>query len=557
MIRPIESQLKLAEKIDSLYKNGVKNIVLEAPTGNGKSGIAWFTHEQTKLKACVLSHQKILQNQYHELLKTKIDFTTFKGKNNYICAKYPKLTADIAPCSYSPNFYCNLKRNGACEYYRLKGLSVGCDFLNTNYQLMLSFYDVQVMFDFYKQLYIFDECHNLYDLYTDYRTVRISKLDEKTLLKEKELAEEFEIDDLFSVTTNALDYYKKLQKRLPKITESDIHNILLEISGFKSETNLILADYISKNYKELIETQKIKKIGIYSNFERKSCCKYSNLLDNWEYIENNFVVEKDEGDNFELKIIPLKIGKLFLNDSSNWSDKRLFMSSTIFGAERFIDELGLKNEKYEFISLDTKFPLENRPIYSIPVINLNNKILYDNNSNILTSYFDTIYDIVKEHSEKKESGIIFVPSYKLMNLLLKNLNSKFKKLDIELLYNEDSENRDVIINKFKQNNGKVKLLISPSFFEGVNFNDDYSRYQIIAKVPFKNLASKYVKTRLDMDMIWYNLESAKLIVQACGRSIRSENDYAITYILDGNWKRVFNSCKKYIPAWFNNAVKFI
>ena len=91
----------------------------------------------------------------------------------------------------------------------------------------------------------------------------------------------------------------------------------------------------------------------------------------------------------------------------------------------------------------------------------------------------------------------------------------------------------------------------------MNFNDDFSRYQIIAKVPFKNLASKYVKVRLERDSTWYNLESAKLIVQACGRSIRNENDYAVTYILDGNWIRVFNTCKSFIPKWFNDAVEII
>ena len=452
MIRPIESQLKLAEKIDSLYKKGIKNIVLEAPTGNGKSGIAWFTHKITKMKACVLSHQKILQDQYHDLLRNEVDFCTLKGKNNYTCDLYPKYLADTAPCSYSMGFFCPKRRTGECEYYRTKSLAEGADFLNTNYQLVMSFYDADpALFPFKKSLYIYDECHNLHDMYTDYRTIRIGKTDLKAYDRLKELGDDYEIDELVQTCTNAKKFYEKIFNNISKINEENGLDYIKQAFEYKEMTKTILSDYINENYKELIETMQLKKFGGYCNYERKCLCKFSNLMDNWEYVVNddNFVIEKDEGENFEIKLIPLKIGHMFKKDSSEWSKNKLFMSSTIFGARRFINELGLGNEPFEFISLDSKFPLENRPVYSIPLVNLNNKILYDENNNkILDNYYKTIYDIVEQHTQKNESGLIFVPSYKLMNLLIKNIGNDVKKLNVELLYNEDSGNRELIINKF-------------------------------------------------------------------------------------------------------------
>jgi len=45
------------------------------------------------------------------------------------------------------------------------------------------------------------------------------------------------------------------------------------------------------------------------------------------------------------------------------------------------------------------------------------------------------------------------------------------------------------------------------------------------------------------------------LIQGCGRSIRHENDYALTYVLDANasslMKRTWNS----VPAWFREVIR--
>ena len=124
-----------------------------------------------------------------------------------------------------------------------------------------------------------------------------------------------------------------------------------------------------------------------------------------------------------------------------------------------------------------------------------------------------------------------------------------------MLANTSGADRDEILNTFRDERiKKPKILISPSFFEGVNFENDYSRFQIISKVPFLSLGSKYVKTKMQLDQTWYSVSAIKNIVQASGRSVRNENDYAITYILDSNFNRVFGAYSQYVPQWFKDAL---
>jgi hypothetical protein len=54
---------------------------------------------------------------------------------------------------------------------------------------------------------------------------------------------------------------------------------------------------------------------------------------------------------------------------------------------------------------------------------------------------------------------------------------------------------------------------------------------------------------------WYPLQTAKTIVQATGRSIRSADDHAVTYILDLDWDWFFNKNKKFFPKDFLACLK--
>ena len=53
---------------------------------------------------------------------------------------------------------------------------------------------------------------------------------------------------------------------------------------------------------------------------------------------------------------------------------------------------------------------------------------------------------------------------------------------------------------------------------------------------------------------WYPLQTAKTIVQSVGRSVRSSEDHAVTYILDSNWGYFFQKNKDVFPEDFKKCI---
>ena len=138
-----------------------------------------------------------------------------------------------------------------------------------------------------------------------------------------------------------------------------------------------------------------------------------------------------------------------------------------------------------------------------------------------------------------EKGIIHAHSYKVANFIMSNVRSR-------RLVTHDSSNRDEVL-KQHMNSSEPKVLVSPSMQEGVDLKGDLSRFQVLCKVPYPYLGDKLIKKRMHKWKWWYDYETAKTIVQSVGRSIRTEEDFAVTYILDADWERFARKGKHLLP----------
>jgi hypothetical protein len=99
------------------------------------------------------------------------------------------------------------------------------------------------------------------------------------------------------------------------------------------------------------------------------------------------------------------------------------------------------------------------------------------------------------------------------------------------------------------------ILVSPSSHEGLGLYGERSRFQVIAKVPFASLGDKRVKRRMETDRDWYLLNTAQKLIQACGRSIRSDSDYATTYLLDRAFGRFYDRAHQFFPPYFKDSLR--
>ena len=84
---------------------------------------------------------------------------------------------------------------------------------------------------------------------------------------------------------------------------------------------------------------------------------------------------------------------------------------------------------------------------------------------------------------------------------------------------------------------------------------DLSRFQIICKVPFPYLGDKLIRKKMNKWKWWYDLQTARTVIQAVGRSIRSETDSAVTYILDSSWERFYKNNKSMFGPEFQEHAK--
>ncbi|MFW6310960.1 MAG: helicase C-terminal domain-containing protein [Nanoarchaeota archaeon] len=247
--------------------------------------------------------------------------------------------------------------------------------------------------------------------------------------------------------------------------------------------------------------------------------------------------------------IYVNVKPIFVNEYFDLVAKKtkkiLFTSATICGADQFCKDLGI-TKSYASSEIPSSFPVKNRLVGYKPVGKLN----FKNKNQLLPSFVKSIDNIIDYH--KNENGLIHSVSYDNANYIKEN--SKFKK---QILIPNREEIMD-IINVIKEKSEKERLIIvSPALTEGVDLIDNLSRFQIFIKVPFGFLGDVWVKTKLQQDSNWYARNAIVKIVQGAGRSIRSKDDYAYTYILDENFRRLATESRNLFPNWFFESIRKI
>jgi ATP-dependent DNA helicase DinG len=263
---------------------------------------------------------------------------------------------------------------------------------------------------------------------------------------------------------------------------------------------------------------------------------------NW--IVSDIKKEYDEVIKVELK--PLDISP-YCKDVFDRCSKTLVMSATILNSKAFCRNVGLDVADVKYIRVKSDFPVQNRPIYplNIAYLNFNSLQLPE----IKSSITKTIDDIMTIH--RKDKGIIHTTSYEQLYFIKENIS---KNNSQRLLVTDPSIQRDEVLAEHL-NSITPTVLISPSLYTGIDLKDDLSRFQIVTKVPYPNLGDRWINAKRDLDEEWYYWQTALRLVQAYGRSIRSKEDWAKTYILDSAFGSFVNKNRSFFPDWFVQAIR--
>ena len=622
------NQDSVIRQICEAFNSDCKYVILEAPTGFGKSAIA-MTVARTLGSSFVCTATKDLQTQYtydYGFLKVA------KGKNNFQCrvkedfmeaGKYlctscnsrSEIECRHTSCDYGPCLSDESMEGAGCRYrtfindYKIdnKGRKNERIFISKekleNYETEYSNWIHLKNFDIPRQwspCYYFDQLfqalkasHSIFNY-----SIFLSLLANKSMIQQRELLvlDEAHLLETEIIKFRGLSISKKRWRRYINDFKMidygfdlngwlgflvDLEKTILTLIGYDSLVNSLVMErkikygYDSKGKtkaknkrivraSELFEDDESLEIDIKSENKKHFQIDKEILIDIVQDIDkltrtiNNILsnpknwivseVHKENYDVLRVEFKPLDASK-YIRTVVEKCPKTLIMSATILDHRTFEKNLGLDtgDNRTKFIQIQSDFPIENRPIFPLSVEYLNFSNLQQ--TDVKTKISRAIDNIMHIHSNDK--GIIHTTSYEQLNFIKENLSKMNSR---RLILTDPEIQRDEVI-KEHIDSKKPTVLISPSLHTGLDLKDNLSRFQIITKVPYPNIADKWTSEKRKINEEWYYWQTALRLVQAYGRSIRSKDDWAKTYVLDAAFNYFVKMNVNILPKWFVSAIR--
>src|SRR5919109_1539527 len=604
-------------QICDAFNSGYKHIILEAPTGFGKSAIA-ITIARTLGSSYICTATKDLQTQYsrdYQFLKIA------KGKSNFLCrvkedfvesGKYlcsscnskTEIECKHTSCDYGPCLSDESMEGSGCKYrtfindYRIdnKGKENERIFINGDkIQNYKSEYANWIHLQNFSRPREWNPCYYFDQLFQALRashsifnySIFLSLLSNKNMMQQRELLvlDEAHLLETEIVKFRGLSISKKRWRRYIhdfKMIDHgyDMNGWLEFLIGYESLVHSLVKERKEKygydsakksttrnkrivSASELFEDDASLELNIRTENGKNLDVDKELLIDIVQDIDkltrtinnilsnpNNWIVSEVHKDNYDVTRVdlkPLEPSK-YIKTLLEKCPKTLIMSATILNDKTFERNLGLRSEENstKFIQIQSDFHVENRPIYPLTVEYLNFSNLQQ--MEVKSKISRAIDNIMHIHSNDK--GIIHTSSYEQLNFIKDNLSKTNSR---RLILTDPEIQRDEVITEHSESK-KPTVLISPSLHTGLDLKDHLSRFQIITKVPYPNIADKWTSEKRKISKEWYYWQTALRLVQAYGRSIRSKDDWAKTYVLDSAFNYFIKVNKNILPKWFLSAI---
>ena len=520
-----DGQKEAIEFIISAINNGKKYIFLEAPTGSGKSPIG-LTLAKMANQSFYVTTTKILQDQ---LVKDfgRSELIELKGRNAYECT-YRKANAEKLRASkvISEKRYIEWKVGRyTCEsgYCRSKGVSTlkecACPY-QTQLQMASASKTCLMNFSAFlchlnfthhfghpntsgpsRELIVIDECHNIESQILDFVSLTISEavLDGQSI----------------PVFESASEYAKWI--------------VLNDIEG-------MIASEIIK----AIKSEDIKKADDLTQLKNKIATFVAE-----QNHDKNWVAEFSDGRMFKSVCLkPVYVSKYAHEYLFRHTDIVVMMSATILDVNVMSRALGIPKEMIAAKRMKSRFPVANRPIYFKPAAKMTGgKSNMHKWSGQLVKGVDAI--IAKYQNVR---GIIHTHNFAIAELLMEESSHKER-----FVFQKNYPDKFEMLKAHARKEGSI--IVAPAMHEGIDLKDDLSRFQIVCKVPFPNFyENKQLAARKEADPAFYDWLVALKTCQCTGRSIRSKDDWAHTYIIDESFRWWYQRNKNMLPKWFIEAV---
>lgn len=594
---PRPEQAQVVPIATDLIKEGYKNIIIECPTGSGKSAMAMILPKIFNAESYVVTHLKGLQEQY---MKEMPFMRSVMGKGNYECNldleagcinktraqeavdraviggftwQTNGCTANMAPCSLIRGFECpyrnprndkgydwNTDPKSLCEYFESLTNAQNARYFISNMSYLMAMNRSSSMLK-QRDFLIVDEAHQLASAMTSFYSLDFSvKLIERLLQlpshqqvveaaeKDREIMQKDRTKKLESWTpTNSGWGFPKVPSVQVKSTDEFRRKGAVVLGAyFDALINMVSRkirknDYEEEELKYVYNTlERIKSVNEMLSSDWKNCLWQANDDEAPEYI------------SFK----PLDIRNYSEELLLNTGKVRVFLSGTIGDINIFCDELGLKKEETAFLQIDySSFPLSNRPIYTSKV---GGKMSYSaKSSEEMMKTAEAIVDIMNIYPRKK--GLILPYTDSLEKQLVEAIAYISPEAEQRLVqHNKNAKSRNQVFTDF-DNSETNNVLVSTYANQG--YDGKSVDFCIIVKVPFPAMGDVRTAIKMKENPSWYKLQTANQLTQMLGRVVRSAEDVGHNYIIDPQFwfhysKGIGNEpLSNFIPEYIKSSIK--
>ena len=503
--------------VDNKHK---KYIFLELPVGGGKSQVGMTFSSYLGNFSYALTPQIILQHQYEADFKSnkKVKMASLYGKSNYTCEEKGGVSCAIGSMAKP--------RCENCPYVKARDAAVKANNTVMNYKMALSAWKYTKIFKkddeiVKRKLLICDEGHTLENHLVQFDAIQIT--------------------DKFC-QDNYIKMPNKNSRNIRVIIEflsTSYYQAL--ISSYESLMDEL--EYMSSSDDARMAAKKTKELK-YVESQLNTCTDILRMSP--DDIEKDYVMVETP---FGVELKRLYAHYSFKNIVEPIARQFLFMSSTFLGKNECCDELGLDPSEVAYISIDSEFDPDNRPVVYMPQMKMNFKWKDANQQKNREGMLENIRKIATMHSG--ENGIIHTGNFAIAEWLVDNLRPDTHNV---IHHNPGmGTSRNDAIADFLDSNTSPAILISPSSTEGLDLKYELGGFAIFVKVPFGNMGDAWIKKRMTISSEWYQRRAMIDIIQGGGRIVRTPTDEGTTYILDGSFGHLYNTNKHILPEWWKAA----
>ncbi len=579
-------------KVDKVIREK-RNLMVSAPTGLGKtvSALAPAIHyaKKNNLTVVCLTSRQTQANQViktiHDINKkgnTPINYVAFIGKRS-MCVHDER---DLYPAADFNDFCKKVRETGKCSFFRnthdsdkedeikavikqssesfmsvenFVDLSHSCKFCPYELAGMKAFGADVVICD-YNYLFskgiresflgkigksieeciiVVDEAHNLPDRVRSSYSYTLSTDILKNAMKElNDFIKSQEYDNYLIAVRSALEelLFDRMDSNNGEFLIEKEEFISKILSKFSSTTKM--EDVIEKLY---IAGALIKEDKIISFVER-----VGNFLERWCEIDVESylsILEKNVKDNktilsLKIKCIdPSEISSEILNNSYS----SILMSGTLSPIEMYKDILGVAN--CDVLELDSPFLKENQ------LTIVDNEV-----TTKFTARSPEMFILMGKRIERilnsapDRNGIIFFPSYALMDMVVSKMNLLMlgRKIMKEQRF-MTKEDKEKFVDDFKGRGLDMKSRVlfavtSGSFAEGLDLPREALEIVVVVGLPlavpdyFTQAVIRHFDKKFRKGQQYgYVFPAMSKIIQAAGRCIRTEEDKGVVVLMDSRF----------------------